>query len=46
LRELAFSDEEPEEIRRAAYKSLRRLMRIKAAEKRIEEARAAKEATS
>ncbi len=39
LRALAFSEDESEDVRRAAYRSLRRLMRIKAAESRVAEAR-------
>jgi ParB family chromosome partitioning protein len=39
LRAIAFEDEETEEVRRAAYKSLRRMMRLRAAEKRIAEAK-------
>ncbi len=40
LRALAFSEDETEEVRRASYKSLRRMMRVRAAEKRIADAKA------
>jgi ParB family chromosome partitioning protein len=39
LRAIAFEEEETEEVRRAAYKSLRRMMRIRAAEKRVAESK-------
>jgi len=39
LRAIAFDEDETEEMRRAAYKSLRRMMRVRDAEKRIAEAK-------
>ena len=39
LRAIAFDGDEDEAVRREAYKSLRRMMRIRAAEKRIAESK-------